>query len=85
MVIKFTLKKNWFKVVTVGYHSLKQSPEEIVESISKQIDECCKNITTKVNFVGHSLGGLMIRAYLQDNKLTNLGRVVFVRYTKSWF
>jgi len=31
-----------------------------------------------VHFVGHSLGGLMIRAYLEDTKIKNLGRVVLI-------
>jgi len=31
-----------------------------------------------MHFVGQSLGGLMNRAYLQDNKVEKLGRVVLI-------
>jgi len=67
-----------YHVVRVGYSSLDQTPEEILKEISKQIDECCREHTQKVHFVGHSTGGLMVRAYLQSNKVTNLGRVVLM-------
>lgn len=67
-----------YRVERVGYSSLNQTPEEIVNVVSQQIDECCADIGKTVNFVGHSLGGLLIRAYLQNRKIDNLGRVVLI-------
>ena len=67
-----------YHVETVGYRSLNVTPGQIVDNISQQIDECCRDKTNTAHFVGHSLGGLLIRAYLQDNKLNNLGRVVLI-------
>ncbi|MDR3302956.1 MAG: alpha/beta fold hydrolase, partial [Treponema sp.] len=32
----------------------------------------------KVNFVGHSMGGLIIRKYIQEYKPDNIGRCVFI-------
>lgn len=77
-LLNLRLKKAGFHVKTVGYRSLNRTPEQIVEDISQQIDQCCKGQTNKVHFVGHSLGGLLIRAYLQDNEVNNLGQVVLI-------
>jgi uncharacterized alpha/beta hydrolase family protein len=67
-----------YYVQRVGYSSLHQKPDEILQDISLQINQCCQNHTQNVNFVGHSLGGLMVRAYLQNNKVEKLGRVVLL-------
>ena len=67
-----------FHVERVGYKSLKQTPEEILDDVSEQITGCCLKQERPVHFVGHSLGGLLIRAYLQDNDVDQLGRVVLI-------
>jgi len=67
-----------FNVVRVGYSSLNETPDEILKNITKQINICCSKKEEKVNLVGHSLGGLLIRAYLEKNKIKNLGRVVLM-------
>ena len=65
-------------VQRVEYSSLHQKPDEILKDISSQINQCCQNHTQSVHFVGHSLGGLMVRAYLQNYKVDKLGRVVLL-------
>ena len=77
-LLHLRLHRAGYQVETVGYRSMSQTPEEIVADISRQIDACCKQIDKKVHFVGHSLGGLMIRAYLQENRPQKLGRVVLI-------
>jgi pimeloyl-ACP methyl ester carboxylesterase len=67
-----------YYVQRVGYSSLDQNPDEILKDVSSQINQCCHKHTQSVHFVGHSLGGLMVRAYLQNNKVDNLGRVVLL-------
>ena len=67
-----------YYVQRIGYSSLHKEPDEILADVSMEINQCCQKNTQRVHFVGHSLGGLLIRAYLQNNKVDNLGRVVLL-------
>jgi pimeloyl-ACP methyl ester carboxylesterase len=77
-LLKQRLEEADLYVKTIDYASLNQTPEQIVQNISQQINECCRSVNNRVHFVGHSLGGLLIRAYLVENKLDNLGSVVLI-------
>ena len=72
------LEEAGFRVHRIGYRSLDRSPDEIIDAITRQIDECCAGHKGRVHLVGHSLGGLLIRAYLQQNRIEDLGRVVLI-------
>ena len=72
------IEKAGFDVVRIGYDSLRQTPEQILAEVSRQIDACCANLPASVHFVGHSLGGLMIRAYLAGHEVRSRGRVVLI-------
>ena len=68
-----------YNVKQVGYQSLfGDTPDEVVKDITQQINACCSDLKTPVHFVGHSLGGLLVRAYLGENTVPNLGRVVLL-------
>ena len=72
------LEEAGYHVQRVGYHSLTQTPDEILREVSQQINRCCLHHPRRIHFVGHSLGGLMVRAYLQKYRIDNLGRVVLL-------
>lgn len=67
-----------FRVERVGYRSLRDDPRGVLANVRSQIDRCCAQRDGQVHFVGHSLGGLLARAYLADRPLKNLGRVVLI-------
>jgi pimeloyl-ACP methyl ester carboxylesterase len=67
-----------FRVVRVGYKSINRTPDEILDEVSAQIDACCLALEHPVHMVGHSLGGLLIRAYLAQKRPPTLGRVVLM-------
>ncbi|QHJ13385.1 hypothetical protein FX988_03646 [Paraglaciecola mesophila] len=68
----------------LNYATFGVSVAEAIAQSSKQIDVCIEQ-APKVHFVGHSLGGLVIRAYLQNNpnnqhklKKERMGHVVLI-------
>lgn len=77
-VLASRLEDAGFFVNNIGYSSINKSPEEILRDVSEQINALMPEKDQAVHFVGHSLGGLMIRAYLEGTKVKNLGRVVLI-------
>ncbi|WP_409439940.1 lipase family alpha/beta hydrolase [Psychromonas sp. GE-S-Ul-11] len=70
-----------YRVCTLDYATIGESIESVLTETSKQIDACLQN-ANKAHFVGHSLGGLVIRSYLQENKDSlinqNIGEIVLM-------
>lgn len=67
-----------FRVVPVGYDSVNESLAEILRQVGQQVSACCDGGRGRLHFVGHSLGGLVIRAYLKEHRNGMLGRVVLI-------
>ena len=67
-----------YQVHNIDYDSFQKSPSQILDEVSQQISGCCQTTRAPVHFVGHSLGGLMIRAYLDQQRPENLGHVVLI-------
>lgn len=62
----------------VDYRSLDEKPEDVLAEVKRQLNSLNLNQKPKVHFVGHSLGGLLARAYLEQNRPDNLGKVVLL-------
>ncbi len=95
-LLALRLEKAGFVVEPIVYKSINETPQDILHTVTKQINNSMPDSDYMVHFVGHSLGGLMIRAYLDSNHVTNLGRVVLIgtpnqgtpivdRYRDSWW
>lgn len=65
-----------YDVHIIEYSSIMRSMDEIQREVTREIDEVIREHPQRTHFVGHSLGGLLARAYLKDKKLDRLGRVV---------
>jgi triacylglycerol esterase/lipase EstA (alpha/beta hydrolase family) len=78
LLLNSSLTEAGYDVYNLDYPSIAEVPEALVQIISEDINDCCKDSSATVHFVGHSFGGLLIRDYLGRHRPKNLGRVVLI-------
>lgn len=71
------IQNQGFSILNITYPSTKYSISELTDIINNRVKGKIKEHKT-VSFVGFSMGGLVIRAYLNKYKISNLGKVVMV-------
>ena len=78
LLLNSSLTEAGYDVYNLDYPSIVEAPEALVQIISEDINDCCKDSSATVHFVGHSFGGLLIRDYLGRHRPKNLGRIVLI-------
>lgn len=66
-----------YLTINMNYPSTKYNVEKLAqEVIPKAIARCPKQ--AKIHFVTHSMGGILVRQFLSNNVMTNIGRVIML-------
>ncbi len=76
--IENELLRNGYRVINFGYDSRKDSIQTVADNLDSTLRTELPNDAGAIHFVTHSLGAVVVRYYLSERKMKNLGRFVMI-------
>jgi triacylglycerol lipase len=76
--IEDALESSGYAVENIDYPSRSMNIDGLSSYLGQELRECCLEGERTVHFVTHSLGGIVVRYYLEKHPLDNVGRVVML-------
>jgi triacylglycerol lipase len=72
-------KDEGYNTVNIGYSHFGRDVEAISEKrLQKKVQKCVDSGYERIHFVTHSMGGLIVRYYLQNNEIPKGSRIVML-------
>ena len=73
------LSARGYQVINQGYPSTSEPIKDIAENyVAGAVEQCLEKQPEKIHFVTHSLGGILVRQYLQNHSIPEGSRVVML-------
>jgi esterase/lipase len=79
LAMEKALEKQRYQVININYPSREFAINELARvAVEEGLNRCKLKISDSVSFVTHSLGGILVRQYLQTQQIPELERVVML-------